>query len=177
MKTKNNKLGNVKGIFSASKSSSGLPRPVVKELNLIQGYGIENDKFAGDDLDKTVMIIGQNSYDIAKNHGMDLTYGSYGENILFDFDPHLLQIGDIIKIGESLVEVTQKCTICKHLSVFGVKLPKLIKHHRGLYCKILKGGNINIKNKTYAIKEKNEEDYFCSNFDIGSEYKRKSKSA
>ena len=177
MKTNKNKLGNVKGTFSANKSNKGLPRPLVKELNLIQGYGIENDKFAGDDLDKTVMIIGQNSYDIAKKNGMDLSYGSYGENILFDFDPHLLNVGEIIQIGDTLIEVTQKCTICKHLSVFGAKLPKLIKKHRGLYCKILKGGNITTEDKTYAIKEKNEEDYFYASIDIGSEYKRKPKSA
>ena len=177
MKTNNNKLGIVKATFSASKSSSGLPRPVVTELNLVQGYGIENDKFAGNDLDKTVMIIGQNSYDIANEHGMDLEYGSYGENILFDFDPHLLQIGDKIQIGKTLVEVTQKCTICKHLSVFGAKLPKLIKNHRGLYCKILKGGSITKEDRTYAIKEKNEEDYFCATVDVSSEFKRKPKSA
>ncbi len=177
MKTNNNELGNVKGTFSASKSCSGLPRPVIEELNLIRGYGIENDKFAGDDLDKTVMIIGQNSYDIAKRHGIDLAYGSYGENILFDFDPHLLQIGDKIQIGETLVEVTQKCTICKHLSIFGAKLPKLIKNHRGLYCKILKSGSITKEDRTYAIKEKNEEDYFCATLDVSSEFKCKPKSA
>ncbi len=176
MKT-NKKLGMVQGTFSASKSCSGLPRPTVEELSLIEGYGIENDKFAGNDLEKTVMIIGHNSYDIAKENGMDLEYGSYGENILFDFDPHQLQIADIIQIGNTQIEVTQKCTICKHLSVFGAKLPKLIKNHRGLYCKIIKGGSITKNDRAYAIKEKNEKDYFCSTIAIKSEFKRKSKSA
>ncbi len=142
MKTDKSKLGAVKGVFSATRSCGGLPRPAVEELNLIKDYGIEDDKFADDDLDKTVMIIGQNSYDIAKQHGMDLEYGSYGENILFDFDPHLLQVGDVMQVGTATIEITQRCTICKHLSVFGAKLPKLIKNHRGLYCKIVQDGNI-----------------------------------
>ena len=136
-------LGIVKEIFSAKKDSSGLPRPVVESLNLIDGYGIENDKFANDDLNKTVMIVGQNSYDIAKENDMNLKFGSYGENILLDFDPHTLEVGTILDIGDTSIEITERCTICNHLSVFGAKLPKLIKKHRGLYCKILKGGVIN----------------------------------
>ena len=40
-------LGKVIATFSATKESSGLPRPKVENLNLIKDYGIENDKFAG----------------------------------------------------------------------------------------------------------------------------------
>ena len=40
-------LGTVIKTFSATKESSGLPRPLVSNLNLIEDYGIENDKFAG----------------------------------------------------------------------------------------------------------------------------------
>ena len=135
-------LGSVVEVFSATKNSSGLPRPRVEKLILIEGFGIENDKFAGDELHKTVMIIGLKSYKIAKEKGIDLARGSYGENILLDFDPHTLNIGDRLKIGNSVVEITEKCTLCNHLSVFGAKLPKLIKNHRGLYCKIIKSGEI-----------------------------------
>jgi len=142
MKIDNTSLGVVTGTFSADKRSQGLPRPKVERLVLIEGYGIKNDKFAGDVLDKTVMIIGQNSYDIAKENGIDLIHGTFGENILFDFDPHLLHVGDKIEAGEAILEITEKCTVCNHLSVFGAKLPKLIKAHRGLYCKILKSGEI-----------------------------------
>ncbi|MDX1809635.1 MAG: MOSC domain-containing protein [Sulfurospirillaceae bacterium] len=136
------KLGIVKDVFSADINSSGLPRPIVEKLTLIEGYGIEHDKFAGDDLEKTVMIIGQRSYDIAFENGMSLKNGSFGENILFDFDPHELEVGVLLQVGDTIIEITQKCTLCNHLSVFGAKLPKLIKNHRGLYCKIIKGGEI-----------------------------------
>jgi len=135
-------MGSVVEIFSATVGSSGLPRPVVKSLELIEGYGIKDDKFADDDLDKSVMIVGQNSYDIAKKNSIDLLPGSYGENVLLSFDPHTLNIGTILKIGNTTVEITEKCTICDHLSVFSPKLPRLIKKHRGMYCKILKGGQI-----------------------------------
>jgi len=136
------RIGKVIEIFSAKKGESGLPRPVVKKLNLIENFGIEDDKFAGDEIDKSVMVIGLKSYEIAKENGIELELGSYGENILFDFDPHELKIGDTIKIGDATLEITQKCTLCSHLSIFHKYLPKLIKNHRGLYCKITKGGEV-----------------------------------
>ncbi|MDZ7817385.1 MAG: MOSC domain-containing protein [Aliarcobacter sp.] len=135
-------LGKVLKTFSATKESSGLPRPIVSKLNLIENYGIENDKFAGKKLDQTVMIVGLESYEIAKNNSIKLSFGCLGENILLDFDPHDFQVGTQFFIGESIIEITQICTVCNHLNVFDKQLPQLLKSHRGLYCKIIKSGII-----------------------------------
>ena len=137
-----NNIGKVLKTFSATKESSGLPRPQVEKLNLIVDFGIENDKFAGKKLDQTVMIVGIQSYEIAKENNIDLEFGSLGENILLDFDPHIFEIGKQLLIEDSVIEITQICTVCNHLSVFDKKLPALLKSHRGLYCKIIKNGII-----------------------------------
>lgn len=135
-------IGIVLDTFSATKESSGLPRPKVEKLNLIKDYGIENDKFAGKKLDQTVMIVGIESYKIAKEKGIDLEFGCLGENILLDFDPHELEIGTKLIFQDAIIEITQVCTICSHLSVFDETLPLLLKGHRGVYCKIIKSGLI-----------------------------------
>lgn len=143
-------LGKVIETFSATKESSGLPRPIVDSLNLIEGFGIENDKFAGKKLEQTVMIVGVESYEIAKKEGIELVYGSLGENILLDFDPHVLSVGTNLIIEDSILEITQVCTVCSHLAVFKDNLPQLLKNHRGLYCKIIKSG---IVNKNMKVEE------------------------
>ena len=135
-------LGKVLKTFSATKESSGLPRPEVEELNLIVDYGIENDKFAGKKLNQTVMIVGIQSYEIANQNDIELEFGTLGENILLDFDPHIFEVGKQLSFGDSIMEITQICTVCNHLSVFHKKLPALLKSHRGLYCKIIKDGII-----------------------------------
>jgi MOSC domain-containing protein YiiM len=145
-------LGIVLETFSATKESTGLPRPKVKELNLIKDFGIENDKFAGKKLDQTVMIVGIKSYEIALKNGIKLEYGSLGENILLDFDPHDFEVNQKLQIGNSIIQITQICTVCNHLSVFGKELPFLLKNYRGLYCKILKDGIIS-KDMVVKIKE------------------------
>ena len=144
-------LGKVLNTFSATKESSGSPRPVVFQLNLIKDYGIENDKFAGKKLEQTVMIVGIQSYEIAKNNGINLEFGSLGENILLDFDPHILEVGAKLIIENSIIEITQICTVCNHLAVFNENLPLLLKGHRGLYCKIIKSG---IVSKDMIVKIK-----------------------
>ncbi len=144
-------IGKVLKTFSATKESSGLPRPSVESLNLIEGFGIENDKFAGKKLEQTVMIVGIKSYEIALENEIKLELGSLGENILLDFDPHDFNIDEEIFIGDSIIKITQICTVCNHLSVFDKELPNLLKSHRGLYCKIIKSGLIT-KDMTAQIK-------------------------
>ena len=135
-------LGKVLKTFSATNESSGLPRPIVSKLNLIVDYGIENDKFAGKKLDQTVMIVGLKSYEIAKQNNIDLEIGCLCENILLDFDPHDFEVGKQLFIEETILEITQICTVCSHLSLFDNNLPTLLKGHRGLYCRIIKSGII-----------------------------------
>lgn len=136
------KLGNVIEIFSATKESKKTTRPIVKELNMILDYGIENDKFAGKDDNKSVMIIGKNAYDIASKNGIKINYGDLGENILVDFNPHVLEENAIFTIGNTKLQITQSCTICKHLAVYDKQLPKLLEFDRGLYCKIVSSGYV-----------------------------------
>jgi len=132
--------GRVLATFSAKKGQSGLPRPLVDDLELLYGFGIKNDKFAGKDEEKSVMIVGKIAYDIAKSHGIELALGSLGENILFDFNPHEFKVGTIFQVGSTILQITQSCTICNHLAVFSDDLPLLVQDCRGLYCKILEGG-------------------------------------
>ncbi|MDX4070574.1 MOSC domain-containing protein [Aliarcobacter skirrowii] len=146
-------LGKVIDIFSATKEQSSLPRPKVKSLNLIKDYGIEFDKFAGKKLDQTVLIVGIKSYEIAKNNGVFLEYGSLGENVLLDFDPHEFEVGTCFKIAEAIIQITQICTVCNHLAIFNDNLPKLLKEHRGVYCRILNSGVI--------VSNMKVEEYIC----------------
>lgn len=157
-----NKIGKTIGTFSAKKGQSGLPRPIVNELNIIHGFGIEFDKFAGKNENKAVMVVGSLAYDTALKNGIKLEYGSLGENILFDFNPHEFKIGNIIKIGQVILEITEKCTICNHLSIFGKKLPFLVKNCRGLYCKILEGGHVSSNMEVEVLKEyKSDKKFAC----------------
>jgi len=134
------KDGKVLNTFSAPEGQSGLPRPQASQLELKEGHGIIGDKFAGKDLDQTVMIVGRRAYALAKEAGIKLKPGSLGENLLLELDPHQLSVGTQLRIGTAVIELTEACTLCNHLSVFDRKLPKLVRHDRGVYCRIVSSG-------------------------------------
>lgn len=142
-------LAKVLNLYIAPPKTSGV-RVEHKSLELIEGSGIIGDKFANKDLEKTVMIVGLKPYNMAKENNINLPLSALGENILLDFDPHTLNIGDRLQISGAILEITQNCTLCKHLSKYSSKLPKLILKHRGVYCKIIKSGVVN-KNDTVEI--------------------------
>jgi MOSC domain-containing protein YiiM len=136
------KLGIVKHIFSATKNDKKLPRPKKEQLEFIKDYGIKNDKFANKNLDRTVMIVGQIAYNLAKKEDINLEYGSLGENILVDFDPHDLDKDDTLYINGVELQRTEPCSLCTHLSRFDKRLPRVVQYHRGIYFKIKNGGII-----------------------------------
>ncbi len=129
-------------LFVAPKNSKDKVRQKRDEIELIEDFGVKDDKFAGDDLDKVVLITPKIAYEILKENGIVLQYGSLGENILVDFNIMDYDILTRLKIDEVVLEITQKCTLCSHLAYFDKRVPKLVKNHRGVYCKIIKGGKI-----------------------------------
>ncbi len=134
--------GRILGTFSAKEKLDGIKRPAVKSLKLIESYGIDEDRYAGGDLSRSVMVVGKIAYDIAKEHGIDLEYGSLGENIITDFNPHSLRGNTILEIGDSKIQIMQKCSVCTHLNEYDARLSNLLKECRGVYCKILTSGTI-----------------------------------
>jgi len=145
-------LGKVLNLYIAPPKTSGV-REKKNYLELIENSGIVGDKFANKDLEKTVMIVGLKPYIMAKEKNIDLPDSALGENILLNFDPHSLSVGSQLAVGEAILEITQNCTLCKHLSKYSAKLPKLIVKHRGVYCKVIKGGIIRCNDKVELIKQ------------------------
>ena len=148
---KSNYLGDVIDVFIAPKGVASGVRKKMDIIELKKDYGVVEDKFAQKNLDRTVLVIGKIAYNIAKDNQIELEFGSLGENILVDFDPNSLIIGDIISINDLKLEVTEICTICNHLSIYDKQLPTLIKNNRGVYCKILNSDNISKNMKVYKV--------------------------
>jgi MOSC domain-containing protein YiiM len=113
--------------------------------------GVIGDKFYGKDINRSVLISTIDSYDLAKDNGIDVPIGSLGENILMDYNPYNLPIGSKIKLGTAVVEITQNCTLCKSLTKVNSKLPKLLKDDRGVFVKVVESGVVKIGDRVYVL--------------------------
>ncbi len=104
-------------------------------------FGIHDDKFYNKNLMRSILLTSLESYKLAQANSITLNTGSLGENILIDISPYHLKAGDRVKIGETFLEITQNCTLCKGLSNVDHKLPKLLKNDRGIFTKVVEGNN------------------------------------
>jgi MOSC domain-containing protein YiiM len=142
------KVGRILELFI---SIEGSKNRVKKASFAVDKSGILDDKFYGKNIQRSILLSSDDSYVLSKNQGIDLSYGLLGENILMDFNPYSLEVGTEIKIGEVILEITQVCTICNHLSKVDKKLPKLLKNDRGIFAKVIKSGILHVNDAIFML--------------------------
>jgi MOSC domain-containing protein YiiM len=117
----------------------------------MDNQGIVGDKHYGKDPNRTVLITSVKAYDILKQNGISASHGSLGENLVVDFDLDALKPGDQLQIGEVVVEIAQNCTLCNHLSAIDKRVPKLLRHDRGIFAKVVQGGRLHLNDEVRVI--------------------------
>jgi len=143
-------LGNIIELFISKQKYDG--RINQSELSIDEN-GVFIDKYYGKDKVRSILIASTKSYEMVKQEDIEIDYGELGENILVDFDLSLLKIGMQLKIGEVVLEITQNCTICNHLSKIDERVPTLLQSDRGIFAKAILGGVIKKQDNIIYIKE------------------------
>ncbi|MEA3434009.1 MAG: MOSC domain-containing protein [Campylobacterota bacterium] len=136
--------GSVLKLFISESGKSG--RVEQSQLSL-DANGVLNDKFYGKDVERSVLISSIDSYKLTMEHNIEMKYGDLGENIVVDFNPYALPANTPIKIGDAVLEIIQRCTLCKSLSKIDSRVPKLLKDDRGVFAKVIKAGTIDQESK------------------------------
>ena len=122
----------------------------------LDNKGVIEDKYYDRDIERSVLIASKESYDLAASNGINAPYSALGENILIDYNPYHLKPGAKLTVGDSVLEISQNCTLCKSLAKVDAKLPKLLKDDRGIFAKVIRSGTIHKGDNIYLLKEKNE---------------------
>jgi len=141
-------IGTISALFTSQKGSSTRNRQ--RQID-VDKKGICSDKFYNKDIQRSVLITSKQSYTLTKNHGIEIPYGSLGENLLIDYNPYHLSPGTQLQIGTSILEISQNCTLCDHLSILHPSLPTLLVHDRGIFAKVIQEGTIKENDDIYII--------------------------
>jgi len=124
--------------------------PIFLDNRGVRGDHINNLKAHGG-LDKACYGYGENHYDYWKGlyPDLDWTFGMFGENLtISDVDESEILIGDIYKLGESIIQVSQPRQPCNKFAIkFGST--DLIKQfidydHPGIYLRVIQAGNVQV---------------------------------
>ena len=85
----------------------GVQKRAVPEITVKRNHGIEGDAHAGD-WHRQISLLGEESVDKMRAHFPNLPAGAFAENILTrGIILYELPVGTKLRVGESLLEVTQ----------------------------------------------------------------------
>jgi MOSC domain-containing protein YiiM len=117
-------------IIQVNISPGGLPKRPIPEA-FIHPLGLEGDSFAHPQFHggpkKAVLLIASEAIDELRTRGFPVFYGALGENLTTrGLNYRDLRIGDWLRAGGALIEITQARVPCSALDVYGETLKREI---------------------------------------------------
>ena len=131
---------------------TGTLKTEINEANFIEDFGIENDAHAGK-WHRQVSLLEFNKIDEFRKKGANVDFGAFGENIVLEgIELHTLPIGQLIKIGDVLLEVTQIGKKCHDKCQIYYQVGECIMPKNGIFTKVLKGGKVKVGDECSLVK-------------------------
>jgi len=114
----------------------------VREGLLLEELGIEGDAHAGF-MHRQVSLIAVEDIRTMMEKLPDLVPGSFAENLTTEgFDLSALKIGDRLKVGETILEVSQIGKECHTKCEVFRKTGDCIMPKKGIFTRVIKGGKV-----------------------------------
>jgi MOSC domain-containing protein YiiM len=128
----------------------------VTRLGLVEDAIIDVEHHGG--LDQAVYVFGTPDYAWwAEELGREMPPGIFGENLtISELESQMFQIGDRLRVGEILLEVTSPRTPCVTLAT-RMGDPKFVKRFAeaerfGLYCRVIEPGTVQQDDSVSVIR-------------------------
>ena len=129
-------MASVHSLFRTPKKH--LPMEELPEARVLADFGFEGCGHAKSGVGRQVLIVDRETLE-----AMQLTPGILRENITTDgLNVNSLQIGQRLRIGTALLEVTMACTPCNQMERIRPGLRRELWGRRGMLCRVLEGGTI-----------------------------------
>ncbi|HHT17189.1 MAG TPA: MOSC domain-containing protein [Papillibacter sp.] len=120
----------------------GIPKKTVPEITVRKNYGIVNDAHAGD-WHRQISLLGEESVDKLRAHFPNLPAGAFAENILTrGLTLYTLPIGTRLRVGETVLEVTQIGKECHEACAIKKKTGDCVMPREGIFAIVIEEGTI-----------------------------------
>jgi len=122
--------------------NKGERKKPVAAVELREKHGIVGDAHAGD-WHRQVSLLAQESIDKMRALGLDVNAGDFAENITTSgIDLVSLPIGSRLRVGETLLEVTQIGKECHTRCAIFYQAGDCVMPKEGIFVKVIRGGMI-----------------------------------
>jgi MOSC domain-containing protein YiiM len=132
--------GKIIAVCSAPKK--GMIKHEIDEGLLIEGKGLEGDAHLGF-MHRQVSLIAMEDIRTMMDKLPSLVPGSFAENLTTEgFDLSKLKIGDMLKVGETLLRVSQIGKECHTKCEVFKQTGDCIMPKKGIFVEVIKGGKV-----------------------------------
>jgi len=129
-------MARVQNLFRAPKKR--LPMEELREARVVADFGLEGCAHAQPGGKRQVLLVDRETLE-----AMELRPGVLWENITTDgLNVNSLRIGQLLRIGDARLEVTEVCTPCNQMERIRPGLRRELWGRRGMLCRVLDGGII-----------------------------------
>ena len=116
----------------------------VAEIDLVEGFGLKDDAHGGD-WHRQVSLLEKEKIEDFIARGGRVKFGDFGENLVTEgVDLDTIQIGDTIKLGEAILEITQKGKKCHDKCHIYKMVGDCIMPKNGVFAIVKKGDHIKL---------------------------------
>jgi MOSC domain-containing protein YiiM len=131
-------MATVAHLFRAAKHK--LPMVEIQETEVIAAFGLAGCAHGKKNGHRQVLLVDQETLD-----AMGLQPGIIRENVTTQgLNVNGLVIGEQLRIGEVLLQVSAVCTPCDQLELVRTGLRREIYGRRGMLCRVAEGGTIRV---------------------------------
>jgi len=131
-------MATVAHLFRAAEH--GLPMVEIQEADAITAFGLAGCVHGKKNGQRQVLLVDQETLD-----AMGLQPGIIRENVTTQgLSVNGLVIGELLRIGEVLLQVSAVCTPCDQLELVRTGLRREIYGRRGMLCRVVEGGTMRV---------------------------------
>ena len=141
----------VKLLANCISEKKGTLKNEISEAKFIEDFGIENDGHAGK-WHRQVSLLEFNKIDEFRRKGANVNFGEFGENLVVQgIELHTLPIGQLIQLGDVILEVTQIGKKCHDKCQIYYQVGECIMPKNGIFTKVIKGGRVKVGDECNLI--------------------------
>ncbi len=143
-----------KVVAVCTSEAKGTKKTNVQRALLVVEHGLEGDAHAGA-WHRQVSLLANESADKVRAQGLTIGPGDFAENILTEgLELFTLPIGTRLRVGETLLEVTQIGKVCHAGCAIRQLTGDCVMPREGIFARVLVGGWVQVGDGVEIVAEK-----------------------
>ena len=121
-------------------------------ITLVADYGVAEDAHAGD-WHRQVSFLAEESIQVARDHGLDVGYGDFAENITTSgINIKEMPLGTLVQVGTAVVEISQIGKICHTRCAIYYLAGDCIFPREGIFGWVVEPGEVRVGDEMRVLK-------------------------